>query len=69
MFRLGLLKPALARAGTAITDEASAIEALGLAPMLVRGDMENFKLTWASDFDLAERLLATRPHEGARTWT
>ena len=30
MFRLGLLRDALARAGDAVTDEASAIEALGL---------------------------------------
>jgi 2-C-methyl-D-erythritol 4-phosphate cytidylyltransferase len=60
MFRLGLLRPALAQAGAAVTDEASAVEALGHAPRLVRGDIENFKLTWPEDFELAERLLATR---------
>jgi 2-C-methyl-D-erythritol 4-phosphate cytidylyltransferase len=60
MFRLGLLRPALAHAGAAVTDEASAVEALGHAPRLVRGDFENFKLTWPGDFELAERLLATR---------
>jgi len=60
MFRLGLLQPALAHAGGAVTDEASAVEALGHAPKLVRGDFENFKLTWPGDFELAERLLATR---------
>lgn len=60
MFRLGLLRPALAQAGPAVTDEASAVEALGHAPRLVRGDIENFKLTWPEDFALAERLLATR---------
>jgi 2-C-methyl-D-erythritol 4-phosphate cytidylyltransferase len=64
MFRLGLLKPALAQAGPAVTDEASAVEAVGHAPRLVRGDYENFKLTWASDFELAERLLATRGSAG-----
>ena len=60
MFRLGLLRPALAQAGPAVTDEASAVEALGHAPKLVRGDLENLKLTWPEDFALAERLLASR---------
>lgn len=60
MFRLGLLREALERAGPSVTDEASAVEALGLAPKLVRGALENFKLTYPADFDLAERLLRTR---------
>jgi 2-C-methyl-D-erythritol 4-phosphate cytidylyltransferase len=60
MFRLGLLAPALRQIGDAATDEASAVEALGHAPLLVRGDFENFKLTWPGDFALAERLLSTR---------
>jgi len=60
MFRLGVLERALAAAGPEVSDEASAIEALGLAPRLVRGDIENFKLTWPADFALAERLLETR---------
>lgn len=66
MFRLGLLRPALIAAlsdpltATAITDEASAIEALGHAPRLVAGAYDNFKLTWPEDFALAERLLSTR---------
>ncbi|MEW6704809.1 MAG: 2-C-methyl-D-erythritol 4-phosphate cytidylyltransferase [Pseudomonadota bacterium] len=60
MFRLGLLRPALAHAGAGVTDEASAVEALGHAPKLVRGEFENFKLTWPGDFELAERLFATR---------
>lgn len=65
MFRLGLLRPALIvalsdpEAAAAITDEASAIEALGHAPRLVQGAYENFKVTWPGDFDLAERLLAS----------
>jgi 2-C-methyl-D-erythritol 4-phosphate cytidylyltransferase len=64
MFRLGRLHQALA-AGTAgaigeITDESSALEALGLAPLLVPGEAENFKLTWPADFSLAQRLLETR---------
>jgi 2-C-methyl-D-erythritol 4-phosphate cytidylyltransferase len=67
MFRLGLLRPALLAAlsdpatASAVTDEASAIEALGHTPRLVPGDWENIKVTWPGDFALAERLLATRP--------
>lgn len=63
MFRLGLLRPALMAAlgdearAAGITDEASAIEALGHQPRLVNGSFENFKLTWPEDFALAERLL------------
>ncbi|WP_349744784.1 2-C-methyl-D-erythritol 4-phosphate cytidylyltransferase [Roseateles cavernae] len=60
MFRLGLLKPALAGGGEGITDEASAVEALGHQPLLVESPMENFKVTWPADFALAERLLRTR---------
>ena len=63
MFRLGLLQRALAESGPDVTDEASAVEALGLAPKLVPGDAENFKLTWPGDFGLAERLLASRETE------
>ncbi len=60
MFRLSLLRSALAGAGPAVTDEASAVESLGLAPLLVRGELENLKLTWPQDFALAARLLETR---------
>ncbi|CAN0382585.1 unnamed protein product [Phaeothamnion confervicola] len=60
MFRIGPLKHALARAGASVTDEASAMEAAGQAPRLVAGSLENFKVTWPADFDLAERLLRTR---------
>jgi 2-C-methyl-D-erythritol 4-phosphate cytidylyltransferase len=61
MFRIGMLRSALAHAGVGVTDEASAIEALGHAPRLVEGAMENFKLTYPADFELAERLLLSRP--------
>ena len=60
MFRIGLLREALAGAGSAVTDEASAVEALGHAPRLVAGALENFKVTYPADFELAERLLRTR---------
>lgn len=60
MFRLGLLEQAL-RNGQAVTDESGAIEALGLAPRLVTGELENLKVTFPADFALAERLLVSRP--------
>ena len=60
MFRLGALREALAHAGAAVTDESSAMEALGYAPKLVPGSIENLKITYPADFDLAERLLRTR---------
>jgi len=60
MFRIGLLQRGLAQAGAAVTDESSAIEALGLHPLLVPGDAANLKVTWPSDFMLAERVLAER---------
>jgi 2-C-methyl-D-erythritol 4-phosphate cytidylyltransferase len=60
MFRLGALRAALAHAGPGVTDEAGAIEATGAAPLLVPGSLENFKVTYPADFDLAERLLRTR---------
>lgn len=63
MFRLGLLQRALARAladTVEVTDEASAIEALGLQPLLVHGDSLNFKLTWPADLAMAARLLEAR---------
>ncbi len=59
MFRLGLLRRALAAAGPAVTDEAGAVELLGLAPRLVTGSMENFKVTYPRDFEIAARLLET----------
>ena len=60
MFRLGLLRDALASAGAGVTDEASAIESLGHAPKLVAAPLENFKVTYPADLELAERLLRTR---------
>jgi 2-C-methyl-D-erythritol 4-phosphate cytidylyltransferase / 2-C-methyl-D-erythritol 2,4-cyclodiphosphate synthase len=67
MFRLGLLMRALDAAGDAVTDEAGAVEALGLAPRLVPGDPDNFKLTWPEDFARAERVLQSR--DGGTTMT
>jgi 2-C-methyl-D-erythritol 4-phosphate cytidylyltransferase len=61
MFRLALLQRALERSGDAVTDEAGAVEALGLRPRLVPGALDNLKVTWPEDFELAARLLASAP--------
>ncbi|MEO6362683.1 MAG: 2-C-methyl-D-erythritol 4-phosphate cytidylyltransferase [Caldimonas sp.] len=60
MFRLGLLADALARAGPTVTDEASAVEAMGLKPLLVPAPAENFKVTRAGDFAIAAAILEAR---------
>ena len=60
MFRLGVLQQALERAGPQVTDEASAIEALGLKPLLVPNGTQNFKVTYPGDFALAEAVLKAR---------
>ena len=56
MFRTGLLLQAL-RAMPNVTDDASAVEALGLKPKLVASDSTNFKVTYPEDIKLAELLL------------
>ena len=66
MFRLGLLAEALAEAGPGVTDEASAVEAMGLAPRLVAAPAENFKVTHGSDFAVAEALLRARLEQALR---
>jgi 2-C-methyl-D-erythritol 4-phosphate cytidylyltransferase len=62
MFRTGLLLQALPRAPH-VTDEASAVEALGLHPKLVASESTNFKVTYAQDMQLAELLLRARQGE------
>jgi len=58
MFRYRVLVEALRRADiAAVTDEASAVELTGARPRLVRGSAANFKVTYAEDLALAERLL------------
>jgi 2-C-methyl-D-erythritol 4-phosphate cytidylyltransferase len=61
LFRHGTLLRALGGAGV-VTDEASAVEALGLRPKLVAGSVRNFKVTFAGDLAIAAALLG----EGAR---
>ncbi len=59
MFRYGRLVEALAK-HNAVTDEAGAIEALGLKPKLVRGDSTNLKVTFPADLALAAMILRGR---------
>jgi 2-C-methyl-D-erythritol 4-phosphate cytidylyltransferase len=56
MFRYALLQRALEHADH-VTDEAGAIEALGLKPKLVEGSPRNFKITLPQDIALAELYL------------
>ena len=64
MFRLGLLADALQRAAAngfnGVTDESSAMEAMGHQPLLVHGSAQNFKVTYPEDFALAEAILRSR---------
>ena len=56
MFRHGLLRQSLA-GKFAVTDEASALEAAGFRPRLVRSDATNLKVTFPADLRLAELIL------------
>lgn len=60
MFRYRLLCDALAAATDAsvITDDASAVEAMGLSPRLVEGHPRNLKVTLPADIRTAEMYLA-----------
>ena len=60
MFRYAVLDRALRAAHetrSTPTDEAQAVEALGLQPRLVRGDPDNIKITLPEDVERAARLL------------
>lgn len=59
MFRHAMLLAALERTPD-VTDEAGAIEALGLLPKLVAADSSNFKVTWPLDLAMAELILRHR---------
>jgi 2-C-methyl-D-erythritol 4-phosphate cytidylyltransferase len=60
MFRYGILDRALQQAhdrGVAVTDEAQAVEGLGLQPRVVAGSPDNIKITLPEDLRRAERIL------------
>jgi 2-C-methyl-D-erythritol 4-phosphate cytidylyltransferase len=68
-FPLGRLRRALARAreqAVAVTDDASAIEHLGLRPALVEGRADNLKITQTDDLALAEFFLERQRAQGLR---
>jgi 2-C-methyl-D-erythritol 4-phosphate cytidylyltransferase len=60
MFRVGLLAQALRQATGSPTDEAAAVEELGLKPRIVSGSRENLKVTWPEDVAIAEDILRRR---------
>ena len=64
MFRIGLLAQALqedlGRTGSPATDEASAVERVGLKPRLVTGSRENLKVTFPEDLAIAQAILRGR---------
>lgn len=62
-FGYALLYRALEQArssGRQVTDEASAVEALGLSPALVAGRRDNIKITHPEDLGLAAHILAAQ---------
>ena len=61
MFRFAILQHAFRNADIArITDEAQAVEALGVRPRLVQGSPLNIKVTYPEDVALAEAILEKR---------
>ena len=64
MFRVALLAQALREARRPVTDEAAAIEQMGLRPRLVAGSRENLKVTYPEDLAIAEAILRGRAERG-----
>jgi 2-C-methyl-D-erythritol 4-phosphate cytidylyltransferase len=65
-FRYGMLCQALSaarQAGVLVTDEASAVEALGAAPRLVAARRDNLKITHPEDLRLAAHIIAAQAQE------
>jgi 2-C-methyl-D-erythritol 4-phosphate cytidylyltransferase len=60
MFRHSMLLRAL-REAEHVTDEASAVEALGYKPKLVEGSTKNLKVTFPADLDIADGILKGAP--------
>lgn len=60
MFRAQALSLAISEClykGVHLTDDASAIETMGIGPLIVPGHVENMKITLASDLTVVARLL------------
>ena len=63
VFMTEMIKAALTRAqqkGIRVTDDCSAVEAMGYKVTVVAGDPNNIKLTTARDLYIAEGILAER---------
>jgi 2-C-methyl-D-erythritol 4-phosphate cytidylyltransferase len=63
LFHVGALAEAIDAAqdaGCELTDEASAMEFVGVRPLLVKGSSANIKITHSSDLAIAEALLARK---------
>ena len=56
MFRYAILRRVL-QLVPEVTDEASAMESVGLSPKLVEGDVRNSKVTRPADVELVEKFL------------
>jgi len=50
-------------AGRDCTDEAQAVESLGMSPRLVRGSVANLKVTFPDDLRLAAAILAAQVNQ------
>lgn len=60
MFRAQALSLAISEClfkGVQLTDDASAIETMGISPLLVQGHVENMKITMADDLRVVAKLL------------
>lgn len=67
MFRLSELKQALEQAqalGQVVTDEASAMELMGVQPLLIADRRDNIKVTLPEDLALAEFILSRHEEQG-----
>lgn len=60
MFQYATLKQALSEFDGLPTDEAEAVEAMGLSPKLVHGDFRNLKVTYPEDLEMLELLFANK---------
>ena len=66
MFRYDVLRRAFAQAGIEhMTDEAQAVEALGLKPRIVSGSRTNLKVTFPEDLGLVAAILAVEQRNRA----
>jgi 2-C-methyl-D-erythritol 4-phosphate cytidylyltransferase len=63
MFRFDLLNKALTSFKGNPTDESEAIEAFGLSPKIVKGNLVNFKITYPDDLMRVEKLIQGSNHD------